>query len=92
MFSPTNRHLQAQIQATDELMVDQEFVVGPVTAWLPNFIYWANSTGYRYARACLWLYVVCWHGSVYVCVDCVRWFNRMCYYMIRTGMHAFVWP
>ncbi|CAN0119730.1 unnamed protein product, partial [Pylaiella littoralis] len=39
--------VQAQIQATDELMADQRFVIGPVRSWLSDFIDWtANSTVY----------------------------------------------
>lgn len=40
--------LQAQIQATDELMVEQRHVLGPVSSWLSSFVEWAaDSTAYR---------------------------------------------
>lgn len=39
---------QAQIQATDALMVEQEFVDGPVESWLASFVAWAaNNTEFR---------------------------------------------
>ncbi|CAM9372874.1 unnamed protein product, partial [Hapterophycus canaliculatus] len=39
--------VQAQIQATDALMVEQMFVVGPVTSWLSYFLAWSsNNTEY----------------------------------------------
>lgn len=52
---PTMRPIstQAQIQATDALMVEQRHVVGPVTSWLSSFVQWAaNSTDLRCARVC----------------------------------------
>lgn len=40
---------QAQIQATDELMLEQEYTTGPIESWLISFVQWAeNSTDYRY--------------------------------------------
>ena len=42
---------QAQIQATDELMLEQEYTTGPIESWLISFVQWAeNSTDYRYRR------------------------------------------
>lgn len=38
---------QAQIHATDALMVEQKHVVGPVSSWLASFVEWANSTDLR---------------------------------------------
>ncbi|CBN79522.1 similar to Patched domain-containing protein 3 [Ectocarpus siliculosus] len=39
--------VQAQIQGTDSLMVDQRFVVGPITSWLSGLLSWtANHTEY----------------------------------------------
>eukprot|EP00752_Nemacystus_decipiens_P003669 g3381.t1 len=41
----TDVSVQAQMQATDALMVEQRHVVGPVTSWLSSFVEWAaNST------------------------------------------------
>lgn len=41
------RH-QAGIQAIDQLMMEQQFVVGPLGSWLSSFIAWAEtSTEYR---------------------------------------------
>lgn len=43
---------QAQIQATDALMVEQEFMSGPVESWLTSFVTWAeNSADYRSVRS-----------------------------------------
>eukprot|EP00904_Undaria_pinnatifida_P008204 jgi/Undpi1/4513/HiC_scaffold_18.g07867.m1 len=40
--------VQAQLQATNELMTDGQYVVGPVTSWLTSFVEWAdNTTEYR---------------------------------------------
>ena len=39
---------QAEIQATDERMLEEEYVVGPVDSWLNSFVEWAGaSTEYR---------------------------------------------
>eukprot|EP00752_Nemacystus_decipiens_P004731 g4312.t1 len=39
--------VQAQILATDELMLEQEFAAGPIESWLISFVQWAeNSTDY----------------------------------------------
>lgn len=39
--------VQAQIQATDDLMLDQRFLSGPLDSWLSSFIAWAaNGTEY----------------------------------------------
>ncbi|CAM9765761.1 unnamed protein product, partial [Scytosiphon promiscuus] len=39
--------VQAQIQVTDALMVEQQLVVGPVTSWLSSFVEWsANNSEY----------------------------------------------
>lgn len=44
---------QAQIQATDAMMVEQKFVVGPVTSWLSFFLEWSsNNTEYRCVVVC----------------------------------------
>lgn len=42
------------MHATDALMVQQEFVVGPIESWLSSFVAWtANGTEYRCAQAVL---------------------------------------
>ena len=39
---------QAQIQATDALMEEQQFAVGPVDSWMTSFAEWAaNMSEYR---------------------------------------------
>ena len=36
------------MQATDALMEDQQFAVGPVDSWMTSFVEWAaNTTEYR---------------------------------------------
>ena len=40
--------VQAEILATDERMLAEEYVVGPVDSWLSSFVEWAGaSTEYR---------------------------------------------
>jgi len=40
---------QVQMQETDALMEEQEFISGPLDSWLSSFLVWAaNSTEYRY--------------------------------------------
>lgn len=41
-MQPDDKTEQAQIQATDDLMVEQTFVVGPVTSWLSHFLVWST--------------------------------------------------
>ena len=44
----TLRRPQAQMQATDALMEEQRFVVGPIDSWMTSFAEWAaNTTEYR---------------------------------------------
>lgn len=39
--------VQAQLQETDQLMIEGEFVAGPVTSWLTSFVAWtSNHTEY----------------------------------------------
>eukprot|EP00904_Undaria_pinnatifida_P008206 jgi/Undpi1/4515/HiC_scaffold_18.g07869.m1 len=38
-----NISVQAQIQATDAMMIGGQYVVGPVTSWLTSFVEWANN-------------------------------------------------
>ena len=46
----SSAYAQAQLQATNELMIDGQYVVGPVTSWLTSFVEWAdNTTEYRCA-------------------------------------------
>ena len=50
--APITSRQQAQIQATDALMVEQRHVVGPVSSWLSSFVEWAtNRTDLR----CAWV-------------------------------------
>lgn len=56
---------QTEIQATDALMLDQQFVTGPLDSWLTSFVAWAeNSTDYRCA--------LCRKGSSIVS-PCLPW-------------------
>lgn len=42
--------MQAQVQATDALMVEQKFSEGPIESWLTSFVAWAADTSaYRCA-------------------------------------------
>lgn len=42
--------MQAQVQATDALMVEQKFIEGPIESWLTSFVAWAAGTSaYRCA-------------------------------------------
>lgn len=44
---------QVQIQETDALMKEQEFISGPLESWLSSFVEWAaNNTEYRWKTDC----------------------------------------
>lgn len=47
LYSSASPSLQALIQATDELMLEQTYVEGPLQSWLASFVTWANNTEYR---------------------------------------------
>lgn len=47
--NPTLGVFQVQMQETDALMQEQEYISGPLDSWLSSFLVWAaNSTEYRY--------------------------------------------
>lgn len=48
LFTTFFPFFQVEIQVTDERMLQEEYVVGPVDSWLNSFIEWAGtSTEYR---------------------------------------------